>query len=190
MRKTNQGQDVNAGAESHMVQRLAELKEAAAELEKKLEMARGTGDVTEEARVAGRDLPKMIEAILRQRPRTLVELAKDIGEPAGRVSNALRPMKKLLFNAGTADTPAWFVIPGDAASTETINNAVRALIAYRPMYFPELLAATGARQGRVSGAIVAMQRDPNGRIVNLGTTARARWFEVPEGTQLSRLKRR
>lgn len=175
--------------------RLAALREQERELTAKLKHARGTGDHTEIAlRVGGElslPLEQRVESMLRAHPRSLEELTRELKEPAGRISNAMRTMRKRLYNVGTEDAPVWFYIVGDEASAEQINAAVRSLVTFRPMRFPELLAATGARQGRVSGAIVAMQRDPKSRIANVDQNPlRARWFIVPDGIQLSRLKAR
>lgn len=184
--------------QNDVVARLQSLKKEAAELEKQL--ARGTGDVSEQARTARRprvggdmsaSLSERIEAALRTKPHSLDELARELKESAGKIAAAVKPMRNRLFNAGTETDPAWFWIVGDHASATEINNAVRALVHYRPMSFTELRAATGARQGRVSGAIVAMQRDPKSRISNIDDNPlRARWFVVPEGVAISRLKPR
>lgn len=191
-RKTKTTENPTAELEA----RLASLREQERELAAKLKLARGTGDHTEVAlRVGGElsmTLDQRIEAILRDKPHSLDELTRELKEPAGRISSVMKTMRKRLYNVGTEDAPVWFYIVGDEASAEQINNAVRALISFRPMRFPELLTATGARQGRVSGAIVAMQRDPKSRIANVDPDRpqRARWFIVPEGVQIARLKSR
>jgi hypothetical protein len=160
--------------------------------------ARGTADVTKAAKTAGvrvggdlsLPLETRIEATLRVKPHNTEELARELHESAGKVSAALRTLKPHLYNAGTEHAPAWFWIVGDDAPTGQVNAAIEALVRFKPMRFPELLAATGARNGRVSGGIVAMQRDPAARLVNLDTPVRARWFVVPEGIQLAKLKKR
>lgn len=167
--------------------RLEQLRREQADLEKKLRLARGTQDFP---RAEDAPLPDRMELVLRSRPRSIEELARDLHEPVGKIAAALKPLRKNLFNVGTEGAPAWFWIVGDEAPTDQLNTAVAALVKFRPMRFPELMSATGARQGRVSGAIVAMQRDPKSRIVNLDTASRARWFIVPEGIQLSRLSKR
>jgi hypothetical protein len=179
--------DFDPQAESEAIERLEALKKETIELEAQL--ARGTRDVTVEAKRVT-TLEARIELALRARPMSLEELARDVKEAVGRVSAALKPMRKRLYNAGTDSSPAWFWVVGDSASTGDVNAAVAALVRYKPMRFPELLAATGARQGRVSGAIVALQRDPKGRLVNLDTAMRARWFSLPDDVSVSRLKRR
>lgn len=166
---------------------LDELLRQQKELTEKIRLARGTRDFPKSA-----DMPleDRIGVLLKERPRSLEELARDLREPAGKVSAAIKPLRKHLFNAGTDAAPAWFWIVGDESPTDQLNAAVAALVRYRPMRFQELLAATGARQGRVSGAIVALERDPESRLVNLDTPTRARWFIVPQGIQLAKLKRR
>ena len=176
--------------------RLAQLQKEAAELEKQL--ARGTGDITKHARAAKHrvggleSLPliERIEIALRVKPHSIEELSRELKEPAGKISAAMKPLRGRLFNAGTELAPAWFVVVGDKAEAADINSAVEALVSYREFTFPELVAATGARQGRVSGAIVKLQRDPKSRIVNLGSDAKAKWRILPEGIQLSKLKPR
>lgn len=190
--------------------RLALLRKETAQLERKL--ARGTRDIKPATKIAAPVQPKpepkddaaaprvggglsldlgaRVEAALRVHPHSLEELARELKEPVGRISTALKPLRKHLYNVGTEHAPAWFWIVGDEASASEINQAVLTLVKFKPMRFPELLAATGARQGRVSGAIVAMQRDSNARLVNLDTPQRARWFMVPEGVTLAKLKSR
>jgi hypothetical protein len=176
--------------------RLETLRQEQAQLEQQVRLARGTREGM--APIAGgtladrvlASLADRVLASLAERPRSIDELARDLGTPSGRIAAAIKPMRGKLSNVGTEALPAWFPIVGDEAPTEVINAAVTALVRFKPMRFAELMAATGARQGRVSGAIVALQRDPKARIVNLDTPARARWFIVPEGIQLARLGKR
>lgn len=168
--------------------RLETLRLEQAKLEQQVRLARGTREGM--APIVAPPLTDRMLASLTERPRSLDELARELREPAGKISAAIKPLRARLYNAGTEAAPAWFPIVGDEAPTEIVNAAVAALVRYRPMRFQELLAATGARQGRVSGAIVALERDPESRLVNLDTPTRARWFIVPQNVQLARLKRR
>jgi hypothetical protein len=173
---------------------MARISALEAEAQKlRAQLARGSKDITAEALAATRSvvpLETRIEMALRQRPRATEELARDLKEAAGKVSTAMKTIRKHLVNVGTETAPAWFWVVGDKAPTEQINAAVEALVRYKDCTFPELIAATGARQGRVSGAIVKLQRDPKSRIVNFGTPGRAKWRILPEGIQLAKLKTR
>lgn len=172
--KKNDTMDLNA--------RIAEQERNLAEL--KAQIARGTGDITEEARHVS--LARRLELALRARPHSLEDLVRDLGEPVGRVSSALRQVKKQLYNTGAAELPVWFWIIGDETSPQDLYAAVEALMRARPMAHAELVAATGARENRVSGAINEMRRTR--RVVNVGT-GKARWFIMPEGVKLARLTR-
>lgn len=165
------------------------------QLREQVTRSRGTGDVTEQAAQAEReveqpDLPARIEEALRTRPHSIDELARAAGETVGKVSAALRPLKSRVTNVGGSEYPRWFWIIGDDADPSQVAAAVRALVADRPMTLTELSAATGVRQSRVSGAIVAMQREPETRIAKVGNDpVRARWFLVPADIQIAPLKK-
>lgn len=158
------------------------------------QLARGTGDVTAQAAAAAApELPlrERVEVLVRQRPHSVQEIARSLGEPAGPIGDAIKNMKSNLYNAGSATDPQWFWIVGDDVPATELNAAVDALISTGPRTLVELMAATGARQGRVSGAIVQMRRRADStRVVNLGNDARAKWFRVPEGVALARLRKR
>lgn len=124
-----------------------------------------------------RDPAAELETALREKPRSVAELARAVGQPAGHVSIAMRALKKAgrVYNIGTSDAPRWTWVIGDETSQPELAAAVTALIRDRPMTFGELMAATGARRGRVSGVIVGLQRGGAG-IENRGDPRRARWF--------------
>jgi hypothetical protein len=196
--------NTNTYTDDNTVRELAQLevlRKQAASIEARLapRLARGTGDVTTQANAAlvaaGVALPTVplharIEAHLRVKPHTILDLARELREPVGKISNALRPLKRHLYNVGTAEMPVWFWILGDETPTDQLNAAVATLVAYRPMTFAELQAATGARYGRVSGAMVALRRDPKSRVVDLngGAGGKARWWILPAGIEIARLK--
>jgi hypothetical protein len=63
--------------------------------------------------------------------------------------------------------------------TPTLAQAVEQLIRLRPMSLRELMAATGARMGRVSGVLIRLQRQ--GRPVeNRGNARHGLWFMAAE----------
>lgn len=182
-------------------QRLARLAAKEAELEAKIErtarLARGTlsGDQlpSDEATKPGRTRAKrdamqtpapvtespetQLEDALRTRPSSLVDLAKRLDAPVGRVSAMVGRLRKAgrVMNVGTADAPRWTWVVGPECSTEELYRAVEGLITERPMLFAELLTITGNERGRVSSVLVNLQR--KGRpVTNLGTDRRARWY--------------
>lgn len=124
-----------------------------------------------------RDLRAELEAALRARPSSLTELARTLHVPVNHVVIALRGLRKAgrVYNVGTAEAPRWTWVVGDDGPMPELAATVEALIRDRPMTFAELLAATGARRGRVSGVIVALQRG-GAAIENRGDPRRARWF--------------
>lgn len=151
-----------------------------AKLEEALRMAgdkiRGTRDVTEQAEaVHTARLDHRVESTLRATttPVTLVQLAKQLREPAARVQRVLKrlretpcptrsahtPDAKMIHNHGTADDPRWSWVLGDEVDAPTLYAAVEAMLRRRPYTFAELSAATGARRGRISGATVQFARE-------------------------------
>jgi hypothetical protein len=156
--------------------------------------ARGTGDVTAQAAQATRATApaptpaELVEQALRREPMTSQQIARATGLATARVSDAIRKVRPNLFNIGTETDPMWCWIIGDAASTDKLNAYVAQLITIRPMTFRELKAATGARDGRVSAAIVRLQQNKSANIVDLGTGGRARWFLMPTDVTIARIK--
>lgn len=163
---------------------LAVAGERISELEAELKLARGTKDIT---RPRPPTLAEAAEAALRERVLSLPELAKAIDSPSGRVSTVLQGFRqaKKIYNLGTEESPRWTWRVGDAAPPEVLNALVRRLINDQPLTTAELVAATGARPARVSGALVAIQRS-GAPVMNLATTSRARWF-APEAALDARL---
>lgn len=158
------------------------------QLERALKLARGTGDVQTEAAAAvatiaaPKSLAEKIEAVLRgpDAPLTFGALCKAVGSTAGRCSTCMRELRKAnkVYNLGTEDHPRWIWIVGDETSTPDLNAHVARLVTLLPMTFSQLMAATGARRGRVSGAIVQLQRNPETRrrLQNLGDSRVFVWF--------------
>lgn len=155
------------------------------ELEQALQLARGTGDLHVQAaaavaKVKGEEMPRTltekIERALRAHDMSFEQLVKDVGEPAGRVQSVLSKLRKAgqVYNIGTGDRPRWLWVIGDDTAPEILRAVVTRLIRKRSFMFAELLAATGARRGRVSGVIVDLQRT-GADIVNEGTERLAKW---------------
>jgi hypothetical protein len=178
----------------------AEAHQERLELERVLKLARGTGDLHEKAAAAvalarGTDkskplarpqtLVQQIEQALRGEgaPMSIAALAKDIDVTIDRVTACMRELKKAgrIYNMGTEDHPCWIWIIGDATPTRELNDHVARLITYQPMTFAQLLAATGARRGRVSGALVEVQKTRKDW-KNLGDERTYRWFLPPVKT--------
>lgn len=151
--------------------------------------ARGTSDVTAQAAEARRlTIVEQAELALRVSPRSIVELADAIGRAVGPVAAALRDLKTSgkVYNVGTEERPRWTWVVGDHSTPDELHAAVERLISERPMTHEEIVAATGARANRINGVLVRL-RDAK-RVYNLGTANRARWFLLPPGAKVSRVR--
>lgn len=155
-------------------------------------LARGTDDVTEQARAAAATPPlaDRIESALRAGLWSLDDLCREVRAPAGPVAKILKRAKEArqVYNVGAEDRPVWTWVIGDVADTQVLYAHVARLIEYRPFELAELQLATGARRGRVSGAIVSFQHGGR-KVLNLGTQKHARWMLLPEGKNVVRSRR-
>ena len=102
---------------------------------------------------------------------------------------------------GTRDTPTPrygrpLVLPshspywtGDEGTTEELMEMIEKMLIERPWRFAELLEATGARDNRIKGVIMRMQRE-GVRVVDVAPegTGKALWF-IPSDDVLARLTR-
>lgn len=107
--------------------------------------------------------------------------------------------KKVLLARGTqrgVRTPNVIVKPargpyyvGDEGPTEQLMGAVKAMLEERPLRFQEILDATGARDNRVKGVIMRLQRE-GVRVLDVAPegTGKALWF-IPSDSVLERLTR-
>lgn len=191
----------------------ADAKAERLEAQRALRIARGTGDVREqaEAAVAASTIAKIatklsladkIEAVLRGpfAPLGIRELAAAVEAPVGRVLNELKRLRttacptrskedaaeaKQIYNLGTEDDPRWIWVLGDETSPEELSAMVRKMISYRPLTFSQLTLATGARRGRLSGRLVQMQRDGEAldKDINLPNSRTYRWFISPKASR-------
>jgi hypothetical protein len=78
-------------------------------------------------------------------------------------------------------------IVGDDGPTAELMETVKKLITERPMTFQDLLRETGARDNRIKGVLMRLQRE-GAKVVNLGTNSKALWF-LPDEKVLVRLRR-
>ena len=181
---TNTKQDIEIPAEIarplvEVRKKLAIAGDALDELEKKVRagLARGTREIapprTSDGTVAAR-----VERILRLAAMTPAELALAAGATQNAVDVAVRAAGKKIANVGLPGAPRLSWVAGDDGPTADLNELVVRLLQVRPMTFAEVIDFTGAREKRVSGAIVRIQRDDRlrRRLVNRGTSQRALWF--------------
>jgi hypothetical protein len=78
---------------------------------------------------------------------------------------------------------------GDDGPTEQLMSVVKTMLEERPLRFQEILDATGARDNRVKGVIMRLQRE-GVRVVDVAPegTGKALWF-IPSDAVLQRLVR-
>lgn len=78
---------------------------------------------------------------------------------------------------------------GDEGPTEQLMSVVQAMLTERPMRLTEILDATGARDNRVKGVLMRLQRE-GVRLVDVAPegSAKALWF-IPSDAVLTRLMR-
>ena len=115
-------------------------------------------------------------------------LAKALETDPEEMEGVLHALAKegRIANVGLVQSPRWSAIVGDSVSTQDLNVLVLRLISERPMTVKELAAATGARLGRVGGAIVAAQR--TAAVIDVEPTQRAgRYYVVPADARDARL---
>jgi hypothetical protein len=151
-------------------------------------MARGTHD----------DIPKMVvepeidpfETALRGGPISTRRLTRESGLAPDEVQRrlSLAVEANIVKNAGSEVEPGWLWVIGDNTSVRELYEVTYKLISYRPMTLNELSYYTGARVGRLSGAIVRLQQDTRSKIHNLGSPRAARWFLLPSDLRLARIK--
>jgi len=153
--------------------KIAILQQQIEQLQEEIRLAKGTKEIPKKT--------KTVEDVISEKPRTFDEIVKVLNQDPEDVSNTLQELRRLraMTNVGTEESPRWFLIIGNDVSTDTVCMAVEALIRDRPMTLQELVSSTGATAGRVSNAIRTLMRDSNGRVLNIGTPGRARWFVAP-----------
>lgn len=124
--------------------------------------------------------PTALERALRAAPCSAADAASLLGVPVARVAAALRPLRRsgAVANAGTHDDPRWCWVLGDGCSTDDLVARVEQVCRLRPASLRDLVAVTGARRNRVSGALVLLRRH-GARLVNAGNGWRALW-SIPD----------
>lgn len=161
-------------------ERIAALEESYEALQARL--ARGTRDVTEQARAAGGRVhaqltPDLIRGVIAENgPASVVRLSELLGAPAGRVQKVVAELRAggVLRNVGDGTSPEWWWAVGDDGETEELRESVVALLRNRALTLQELVDATGARRNRISGVIVKL-REAGVPVRNLGDGQRAIW---------------
>lgn len=104
--------------------------------------------------------------------------------------------KKVQLARGTRDLPRVAVAPkhgpfwvGDNGPTDELMTVVERLLRTRPLLLTEILEATGARDNRVKGVLMRMQRY-GVRLIDVAPegTGKALWF-IPSDAVYERLMR-
>lgn len=105
-------------------------------------------------------LDEKIQQALTKESLETVKLAKIVGEPVQVIIDTLAKLEDedLVYNLGFRDSPVWMWRVGDDVDTTTLTEVVKRLISERPMWTREIVRATGAKESRVSGALVEIQR--------------------------------
>lgn len=183
-----------------------EVQEQIDALTEKLQFARGTSDVTTKAEAAQVALPRTRTRPQAGRPSnkdrlyealkgvtfTPDKLAKATGISLNRVEDALTVLKgdKKVHNIGSESFPRFTARIGDDTNTKDLTAEIRRLVAEQPMTMPELEEVTGAKQSRISGALVYLQRTEGSKVLNLGTQRRAKWFILDQNAKSAALQPR
>lgn len=150
-------------------------------LQRTLRLARGS---SAPPTVARKTVPEQIEGTLREQGVVAHEdLARVLTLPEDKllaIMSGLRDEGKV-YNVSDAQHPRWCWVIGDKSTPEELNEQVRRLVEATPMSFRQLRAATGARQNRVSGALVRLRqrKATRSRLDNLGNGRTAIWFLRP-----------
>lgn len=175
-------------------ERVKALRKEAEELEKKVKLAKGTGDVQEQAQEAVRlatatrpaTLVEQIETHLRQKFMSPEELSRAIGVSTDKVVAAVKTVKTKVHNLGTRDRPRWTWKLDNAAEPKDLRALVERLISYAPMEFRQIVEATGVRDGLIQGHMVEIRKLHD--VFDMGTPGRARWFMMPPNARNARLQ--
>ena len=139
-------------------------------------LARGTQDLPLQLPLDHRAF-----AYLMDHTADLRGLAKALDAEPEEVEGVLHTLRKegKIANIGLEYSPKWTAIVGDEIETSALNVLVLRLISERPMTVRELQVATGARLGRVGGAIVSAQR--TAAVIDVEPAQRAgRYYVIPE----------
>lgn len=130
-----------------------------------------------------------------KRSRDLVEEARQLRlqaeelEKKVQLARGTQRVKRQTMGAAMvkpAKGPHWV---GDEGTTEELMDTVAKMLRERPWRFVELLEATGARDNRIKGVIMRLQRE-GVRVVDVAPegTGKALWF-IPSDAVMARLMR-
>lgn len=163
----------------HLAAELAKTRAEIADTRQRVaRLGRGTGDHAEAARAAvaaAADPRERARQALRERVSTPETLAAALEVTEAQARALVAELGGEVYNLATDAAPRWVLQVGDETDTDTLVEAVRRVLRERPLEQRELAAATGARRGRVGGAIVKLQTNKE-PILNLGAANKARWF--------------
>jgi hypothetical protein len=183
---------------------LAELRQRQAVLEERVKLARGTGDVTalaaaavaqvtEPVPSAPEALSVRIEKSLRNAILDLKSLAKVVEASTSEVARELEAarLERKVFNVGSAASARWIWRVGDTGPTTELRETMIRLMTYLPITTAEMVAATGARLSRVSGALADIERS-GACVVDLRypNEVSARYFIMPKSARDARLPKK
>lgn len=122
------------------------------------------------------DVRDRIEVALTEQSLSTQQLAKIVGvsiEKTAEIIKTLRSADKI-YNVGYEDSAIWTWKIGNDTDTPTLVSVVRRLLSERPMWARDLVRATGAKESRVQGAIVEVQR--TGKVIDLSGGGHAKKY--------------
>lgn len=138
------------------------------------------------------DLRVRIRMALTKESLDTKTLAKTVGVKQELLQPVLDQLRQegQVFNMGFEDWPRWTWRIGENSDTATLRNVILRLISERPMALRDLVAATGVKNSRVSGAVIEIQRSHN--VIDLAPpdSASRLYFLVSEGAKDARLPSR
>ncbi len=138
-----------------------------------------------------RDLIVQVAELLTHAPQDTAGVVQVLNVPAARVKAAMDKLRAdgKLHNIGSEYDPRWQHVIGDTGPAHELRALVHRLISERPFSHRELVAVTGARENRISGALADLREDSATRVANLGDGVRARWFVIPADIQVAPLRK-
>jgi hypothetical protein len=125
------------------------------------------------------DEPMTLDRFLQsQEPMSEQQLAKAFQAPEDEINQLARALETedKIVNLGPEKEPRWAWKPGKGASPEDLTECVVKLITARPMTWRELMHATGASHGRLSGALTRAKEEFGAFNLRPDTPRRAVWF--------------
>lgn len=173
---TQDNLDTSSDAGRYTVQAGQSSRAAEAQTKRYVAGVSAIADTSGSGEIAGPVWQATLEACTA-RALTQGEIARHVGAAAESLGATLEAMyaRGLLANLGTDQHPRWITRVGDHASPEKLEASVRFLCSDAPRTMQELVDLTGARQSRVNGARLQIERRGE-RIVNLGSGKYARWY--------------